>query len=1187
MHHKTALKFPNWIGVAILLAALILAMVAHYTQPAQAADNTAVNGTTIIAWARVDGFSPSTVNIQPGDTVIWRNNDSVALTLRSGMPPAAPVQTLYLPLVTGGDTLAAAHTQQAVSAQQVAAPPIFDTVLNPGGEFSVQFTESGAFSFFDADQPGITGTVNVAEMPAGTPLVCAPSTPADGDADGDLPGVLYATSADRTLLRWFWDDCATASFQILRSENGGPETLVATVAPQTEAGAAETLLNTTDARWPDLSTRATALILQEGDFSQDTTKTEIVDLFNFLYSNGLAGIHLTNQYYPLALMLGWGYLDTDIQPGANYTYIVVATEGGPDGTPRQIGKVELVAGQRTPLIAPSTVVTGVLDTIPWDGNWGRFQRNRRYDGQIYLNWNLEDPAQDDAALTIGYDVFEATAVDELNQIVDAQKVVDVNADDSDAIVIPGPVAAADGVDYLFRYAPGDYTSHTLCVAPRDLLNRPLRWPEDAAQCSNPIVVAAADYLPPAAPHDVAALAVDNSTQVNLTWEHANGRDVARFIIQRSQEMNCETGDCWTDVTTVASNLRAWSDPAAPCANDPFDPEGCWYRVIAADDAGNRSAPSKAVYAIIYDTLPPTHVDIFPTTCVDPADADNSQCVNIDSDAVSIRLNCRFSPTGEEIYLTNIDAADFLGLDWVAVIKGIYQPPLHLRDVSCRLILEDEYGNLSDIDASPIILVDLDSDNADQLTQPIITQIESIFVGPGDWDATIDWEMAAHPMLGEFMIQRQDGNGLQNFTGIAAEKRSFTDVSVQQGQVYTYVVYAQATVAGVNNTQSEPRSHRVLAGEDRPLVELSWMNASPSWNAGTASLLVDPGSVVENGLVHYAVFRSLHADSDFVQITPILQATTAIVYEETSAQRGCYYYVVVTFRTRDGEPTGYTEARQQGACSQPGTVYTPGPAADAPVYPLKSCVAAVQALDPMYNFRFGGGFEMTVEGINDYDTGPESVSGGGWLLLETAEASIPVYTTFSGLTVNAEGYVCSGSVEVDLSTLPDGGLWLQASGGWPYQLLGITLQPWFNSNNTASATLDIFTGDAFTVGANVGDAAQRLNISGASITNSLRFSRYVAGYAAGRLHTPDPGLPPGDAAHRGHPHRLLADQRVADHNGVGLHQLRGPVQRQRQLPADHVALHRAEQRALRQSAGSQHEADRQNGNHHPRRRRRLL
>src|SRR5690606_24046916 len=139
---------------------------------------------------------------------------------------------------------------------------------------------------------------------------------------------------------------------------------------------------------------------------------------------------------------------------------------------------------------------------------------------------------------------------------------------------------ADGVDYLFRYAPGDYDVHTLCVGPRDLLNQPIRWPEDADQCSDPVVVAAADYLPPAAPQNVSAVAVDNRTQVNLTWTHTDAGDVARFVVQRSKDMHCEAGACWTDVATVAGNQFAWSDMSAPCENDPLTHEGCWYRVVA-------------------------------------------------------------------------------------------------------------------------------------------------------------------------------------------------------------------------------------------------------------------------------------------------------------------------------------------------------------------------------------------------------------------------------------------------------------------------------------------------------------------------------------------------------------------------------------------------------------------------------
>ncbi len=1083
MQNQTFHSFRKITSTAILLMLLVMTLAANSLAASHPAASPNSSAAVVIRWTD-SGFSPDEVYIQAGQTVTWRNQRNSPLRLISGF-----ANRIFLPTVAGADNVAHAAAMAGVTS----VPPFLGGDVEASDEFTFRFVEAGVFPFFSDAQPDFQGVVHVAEALGGTNIDCLPGTTGtSGTVETELPGLLYATDENRTLLRWYWDDCATASFQVWRSENGGPESLIATVTPETNPIAAEDLLNNTDPRWPDLTTLAGASVIQTGDFSHDPAQTAIGDIFQFLYGNGLAGVHMTNQYYPLALMLGWGYLDTAITPGADYTYRVVAPTAGPGGTPREMGKVNLSAGQRTPLAAPANLTAGSLDVETWDGNWGRYQRNRRYDGQIYLDWALNNPALADGALVIGYDVFRAVALSEGGQVVDGVKVVDVNAAKGDAIVVPGPNTSA-GTDYLFRYAPGDYAVHTLCVAPRDLLNQPIRWPQDAAQCSAPVTIAAIDYLPPVAPENVAAVAVDNSTQVNLIWEHSTPADVARFVIQRSKEMHCAIGDCWTDVATLAGNQFAWSDGAAPCVNDPLDPEGCWYRVVALDAAGNRSAPSQAVYAIIHDTTAPSQLDITPTTCKNPADPDNSQCVNIVSDSVSIRLNCRFSPDGEELFLTDIDAADFLGLDWVATIKAIYQPPLHLEDVACRLILSDEYGNLSDIDAFPAFLVDIDSDNPDQLAQPILTQIESVFEGPGNWAATLHWEMAAHPMLGEFVVERQDSNGTQNFVGIDPSKRSFTDSSVEQDEHYTYRVHALPSAAGINETISEPHGHRVLPGENRPLTELSWTGVSPSWNpaTATASLLVDATPVAPDGIIHYAIFRSTKAASDFTQITPILETTgSAIFYHDESAQRGCYYYVVVTFLTRDGEPTGYSEARQPGLCSQPQNIHTPGPVADPPTFPLATCRPVVHPDAPLYNFRFGGGFQVAIEGINENNAGPGNVSGGGWLLVETGEDTIPVPMSFSGLTVNADGYVCSGTAQVDFTGLPGGGLWLQAPGGWTYQLIGITLQPWFGSRNWAQATLDVFSGDAFTVGDEVGDASQRLRVTGARMTHSLRFTRTI-------------------------------------------------------------------------------------------------
>jgi len=286
MQRKRVLKFPQRISAVVLLTALFLGFFALRPDTTFAAEDTPAD-TIVITWTAAGGFNPAAVDIQRGDTVIWRNVDTVPLTLRSGAANA-----VYLPLLAGGGAVAVADVQP-VTAQQTTVLPTFDLVLNPGEEYSHRFSSAGAFHFFAADQSG-AGTLNIAEPLTGA-IPCTPGVPGSGEADDELPGVMYATAADRTLLRWFWSDCTTASFQLFRSENGGPETLVATVTPETDPIAAEILLDTTDARWPNLSTQAMALILQEGDFRQDTTKTEIADLFSFLYSNGLAAVHMTNN----------------------------------------------------------------------------------------------------------------------------------------------------------------------------------------------------------------------------------------------------------------------------------------------------------------------------------------------------------------------------------------------------------------------------------------------------------------------------------------------------------------------------------------------------------------------------------------------------------------------------------------------------------------------------------------------------------------------------------------------------------------------------------------------------------------------------------------------------------------------------------------------------------------------------
>jgi plastocyanin len=1050
------------------------------------------------------GFTPRVKTIRPGDTIIWRNTTAAPLALKGN-----PRYQLYLPLLNTASERGAVQSVPAAERNQFGARVSFEATVQPGAEFSFTFTERGTYTFFSEDQPDLDGTINV--LPDAPPPAnqCEEVAGGVGEAEVGLTNLFYATEQDRTLLRWYWDDCTTAKFAVYRSANGGPEQLLATVAPVTDPTAATALLDTTDPRWPDLSSSFKGRLLHADSETSEQYNPTVTELYHYLYTNGLAAVQLTNRYYPLALMLGWGYLDTAVTPGTEYTYRVVVLEND-----AELGTVVTTAGKPTPLPVPTQFVSGTLEIEPRDGDWSKAQRNRRHDRQIYLNWNTGTNqiigSGDPAALVIGYDVFEATRVDNNGRILNAVKVVPPESTDNDAIVVPGPKNPGD-TDYLFRYAPEDYDPHTFCVAPRDLFNRPLQWPTEADRCSEPITVKAQDFQPPAPiggvhvtagdVNGVASLQATRPTSIShavtvLAWARASDPgDVSRIIVQRTEEMHCTTNDCWQDMATLPGDATEWEDPSTTCANDPLEQKGCWYRVFAVDAAGNRSAPSQAVYALMYDTEPPTLPNIDPYTC-DNSNPNARNCIDIDiePEPASVRVNCVLTPGGDEIFIAEVGPDQYIGLNLADLIRSVYLPPMHLMDVRCRIILADVYGNLSDLDDSPEFPVVVLSDSADQLAKPVITNIETIFEGPGNWAAGLRWDIVAHPVLGGFEIERtraSDGNVTVTVLN-DEDLRSFTDTDVEQDERYTYVVRATAAAAGVNETVSEPRDHRILTGEDRELVKLPWVATFPQRDAATASaelrVSATPLAAGADATIYYAVFRSLRGDRDFTQITPILQRTgSTIVYTDSQAQR-CYYYTIVTFHSRDGEPSGYSQPEQPGLCAQAiPPIYAPGPDLPAPPAPGPLCAAAQHSLDPGVPFRFGGGFEIIVESLEEGATGPARVDGAGWLLLNTATEAMQIPISFEDLRVDATGRVCTGTVVANLSGMTGGGLHLQAPGGWRYVLREISLQPWFDTTNHAMVDLDLLTGNAFTNFDSTNAEAQRIALYRVPLLSSLRFS----------------------------------------------------------------------------------------------------
>ncbi len=77
-------------------------------------------------------FNPKAVNIAPGDTVTWTNNDSVGHTTTSGTPSGNQTGTVW-----------------------------DSSSLSPGATFSHTFQQNGIFEYFDQVHPWMTGVVTV------------------------------------------------------------------------------------------------------------------------------------------------------------------------------------------------------------------------------------------------------------------------------------------------------------------------------------------------------------------------------------------------------------------------------------------------------------------------------------------------------------------------------------------------------------------------------------------------------------------------------------------------------------------------------------------------------------------------------------------------------------------------------------------------------------------------------------------------------------------------------------------------------------------------------------------------------------------------------------------------------------------------------------------------------------------
>jgi hypothetical protein len=157
----------------------------------------------------------------------------------------------------------------------------------------------------------------------------------------------WATSEDAVLLRWRWPErcLGEATFRVYRRLPGETFQLLADgITKVTDEGEAIAILGE---HWPWIQEKFEVSTIAEFHAAMD--------------DNPLAATLLADARYPVALVLGWGYLDETATPGSTYLYHVEAV----GDEVHLVGEAEITAGQITPLEAPNNlqVVQVVSETL--------------------------------------------------------------------------------------------------------------------------------------------------------------------------------------------------------------------------------------------------------------------------------------------------------------------------------------------------------------------------------------------------------------------------------------------------------------------------------------------------------------------------------------------------------------------------------------------------------------------------------------------------------------------------------------------------------------------------------------------------------------------------------------------------------------------------------------------------------
>ena len=621
--------------------------------------------------------------------------------------------------------------------------------------------------------------------------------------------LVWATDENSVLIRWFGRDAAgledddetilpgsagapTLKLERKTGENGSYAEVASGISRQSP-DANEFAQISQSAWWDDLSEFLSSYL------SVPKASVALTDAFAYFDQNVLAAELWASRHHELALILGMGYIDLDVNSTDEVGYRVSLEY--PNGTETVLGETSpITVGVNEPIsgsVIASSEAVDVLQVSPIsndlsnDQDWLSDQGQRRWiNERIFVGWQFSEDIVDvngpetpsPSAFFNVYrypasNTFRATgATIKINQNPilpggssdewlyerfddGSSNLIGFDRRDgtfTDAVGQPNPgLGLLTYDDSPDRSLPQDQI-YCYFIKPVDYLgNEGVPQPQ-AENNGETNCTRFKDQIPPDPPSGL--VATISGQTVRLAWNSVS--DAVQYSIYDAETLPGtpmpSSPDSWNDLASVVPQVGQsrvvyeFNLPAIPDSDE--DETDLWFRVRAFDQAGNRSSLSQPVFAFVRDAKAPEAALIVPSG--QERKSPDGQAIFVDSGCFQIEVDSdtdfvqiyRRIEGGEYELIATLALDDFDALqDWcdesISGASGGF-------DVTYLIQAHDSDGNYSWSDP-----VTVQVGIVGELEPPVITSIAPKQIQAGQINNQITWIADQYPTFDRFDIYR--------------------------------------------------------------------------------------------------------------------------------------------------------------------------------------------------------------------------------------------------------------------------------------------------------------------------------------------------------------------------------------------------------------------------------------------------